>query len=73
MNCHIINLHNISSQYTRAGVLGVPNTAGELEDNSRTKRGKITNGIKYSLKETLEGFKNISKFSAPASRSAQGG
>ena len=33
MNCHILILHNTSSQYTRAGVLGVPTTAGELEDD----------------------------------------
>jgi len=42
MNCGIIILNNTSSQYTRAGVSGVLTIAGELlEDNSRTKRGKI--------------------------------
>ena len=37
MNCHIIILHNTSSQYTRAGVLGAPTTEGELEE----KKGEI--------------------------------
>ena len=57
MNCDIIILHKTSSQYTRAGVLGVLTTAGELEDDE-----KITNCIKYSLKETLEGLKTFPNF-----------